>query len=144
MLADLDHFKSINDRFGHPFGDLVLQSFADVLSRCVRTTDVVCRYGGEEFAVILPETDADGCVRLIERVRAGMNELELRPRGQKIFVTASWGIATSAMCVDRSALAASALIEMADQGLYEAKRSGRNCARLWHPTTERTSLASIG
>jgi len=142
LMADLDHFKGINDEFGHPFGDLVLQSFADVLTRSVRSTDVVCRYGGEEFALILPETDADGAIRLIERVRSGMRELELRPRGRAITVTASWGIATSAM-LERAKLTAPSLLEMADQGLYEAKRAGRNCARMWQSVPVR-NLAQVG
>jgi two-component system, cell cycle response regulator len=140
VLTDLDHFKSINDRFGHPFGDTVLQAFADLLTRAVRATDVVCRYGGEEFALIFPETTPEGTVHVIDRVRRSLGELGLCPKGEVLRVTASWGVASSAMA-HPGALTGPALIEMADQALYEAKHAGRNCARMWHRPIER--LAAV-
>src|SRR4029077_16303315 len=90
VLLDLDHFKGLNDAFGHPFGDQVLQIVGDVLHTFLRTTDAPCRYGGEEFALILTETDEKGAAITAERVRQRISGYAFRPKDKHIEVTASF------------------------------------------------------
>jgi diguanylate cyclase (GGDEF)-like protein len=125
VMLDLDHFKSINDRFGHPFGDRVLQSVGDVLQAFLRTSDVPCRFGGEEFALILTDADEAQSVRTAERVRQRISEVELRPKDRPVPVTASLGVACSSL-FEKSALSATAVLGAADEALYRAKHGGRN------------------
>ena len=120
ILSDVDHFKSINDRFGHPFGDEVLRRVATELSQAVREEDVVCRYGGEEFAVISRNTGTHGAVNLAERLREAVAGCVISCRGEAIHVTASFGIAGS------DEIALDEMIDHADAALYSAKRAGRN------------------
>lgn len=126
VLLDVDHFKRLNDEFGHPFGDLVLQRLGETLSGCVRATDAACRYGGEELVMVLTETDGAGAVVLAERVRLSIAAIDLRPKGKPVQVTASFGVSDVAILGDASAITADALVRRADESLYEAKRSGRN------------------
>jgi two-component system, cell cycle response regulator len=123
-LFDLDHFKRVNDAFGHPSGDLVLRAVAEATSRALRGTDVVCRYGGEEFAIILVDTDGPAARLACDRVRRAIGRLELTAVDGRAIgtVTASFGLAT---VIDTSELPA-ALIERADQALYRAKAGGRD------------------
>jgi diguanylate cyclase (GGDEF)-like protein len=119
VLLDVDHFKSVNDRFGHPFGDEVLKAVARCLERGIRKCDLAARYGGEEFALVLPETGCAGALHVAERIRESIEVMELD--GQK--VTASFGVAT----VDRGwAGDIPGVVRAADQALYQAKRTGRN------------------
>ena len=122
VLADLDNFKQVNDRYGHPAGDEVLQAFARVLERTARESDVAGRWGGEEFALILTGTDADGGAQLAERARAAFEGAGLRaPDGEPLPVTASFGVASSTRTGEFDQL-----IAAADSALYQAKRAGRN------------------
>jgi two-component system, cell cycle response regulator len=123
LIADIDKFKSINDGFGHDGGDDVLREFANLLRRQVRGADLVSRYGGEEFVVAMPDTDAELAARVAERVRAAVAEKAFElPNGRKIPVTVSVGVAT---LQGRSDSVAS-LAKRADTALYEAKAAGRN------------------
>jgi diguanylate cyclase (GGDEF)-like protein len=122
VVADLDDFKQVNDRYGHQTGDDVLRAFADVLRETVRDIDVAARYGGEEFAVLLPQTDLEGAERLAERLRETMSArlLSLEP-GSTFSVTASFGVASFP-----EAPTAAALFAAADEALYRAKSAGKN------------------
>jgi diguanylate cyclase (GGDEF)-like protein len=123
ILADLDDFKQVNDRYGHQAGDDVLQTFADILRATVREIDLPARYGGEEFAVLLPQTDLEGAQRLAERL---CKALAARPMpthpGALVAVTASFGVAAFPDSPTPAALFAAA-----DEALYRAKRAGKNC-----------------
>ena len=118
ILADIDHFKSINDRFGHPVGDDVLVGVARVMQDVVRENDSLCRWGGEEFLLILPDTTADDALILAERVRTAVGHAE-NPTGEP--VTLSAGIAGV-----RAEDTVESLIDRADAALYRAKEDGRN------------------
>ena len=122
IAIDLDHFKDVNDRLGHAAGDDVLASLARVLQDQTRRQDVVGRIGGEEFAVILPETSRPAAIELAERVRAHLRSVTIAASGIALSVTASLGVA-EVVPTDRSA---SQALRRADQALYRAKRQGRN------------------
>ncbi len=132
VMADLDHFKRLNDGYGHPFGDRVIQGFAEILLSEVRTTDAVCRYGGEEFALLLPETSAAEAMVLVERIRARMRQLDLRPRGEPVPVTASFGL-TDTTASPGDQISSEILLGYADAALYQSKHAGRDCAHIWSP-----------
>jgi diguanylate cyclase (GGDEF)-like protein len=122
VITDLDSFKSVNDRWGHPVGDLVLREFARTLRETVREIDVAGRWGGEEFALILPGTDAAGGAALAERARTAIATRDIRsPEGDRMAVTASFGVASFAEGSDIDAL-----VLAADDALYRAKRAGKN------------------
>ena len=123
MIADLDKFKTINDTFGHDGGDVVLREFANLLRRQVRGADLVSRYGGEEFVVVMPDTDPEIAGRVAERVRAAVAEKSFAlPDGRSIPVTVSVGISS----LEGGSDTMTGLAKRADIALYEAKNSGRN------------------
>lgn len=122
ILTDVDHFKSVNDTYGHPMGDAVLKGVARILKEKARDTDLVARYGGEEFAIVMPETDAKGAQVIAERIREAVMA-EIFPTDQgPLKITLSLGIAT----FPDSGTEKQVLIDLADQCLYHAKRNGRN------------------
>jgi diguanylate cyclase (GGDEF)-like protein len=125
IILDLDNFKQVNDTYGHLQGDMVLREVARVLRQSSREIDEPARYGGEEMAVALPQTDLEGAYQFAERVRRRIEALELPLLDNKgtLKVTASFGAASlgSAGSTDKDALVAAA-----DQALYEAKRAGKN------------------
>ena len=125
IMADLDHFKSVNDRFGHEAGDAVLRHVAAVLGEAVRTVDLCARYGGEEIAVLLPQTSQMGALELAERLRATLETRPAMSNGRELLVTASFGVATYPQPVPYGDW----LLLAADKALYEAKAAGRNCVR---------------
>ncbi|MEX2239359.1 MAG: GGDEF domain-containing protein [Burkholderiales bacterium] len=121
-LFDLDRFKQLNDEFGHPFGDRVLKAFADVLRAAIRKHDTVGRYGGEEFALLMPNTGKDTAMRVAERLRRDLEARGVVVDGKHIEVTASGGISTYGVDGDDW----DTLLTAADTALYEAKGAGRN------------------
>ena len=120
VILDLDEFKRINDCFGHLAGDAVLREFTRRLSGTLRAEDVAGRWGGEEFLVILPSTDAAGAMLLAERIRANVSALPMMIGDERVMLTVSGGVATAS---DESA---DDLVRKADEALYRAKHSGRN------------------
>lgn len=126
LMIDLDHFKEINDRYGHPVGDVVLQALAERMLLCLRKTDLLARYGGEEFAVLLPEAHADGAWVIAERLRAEVRHKPIDVEGIEIPITVSVGIASH---VSDEEADPGVLLKLADLGLYQAKAAGRNCVR---------------
>jgi diguanylate cyclase (GGDEF)-like protein len=124
MIFDIDLFKRVNDNHGHQGGDLVLKAVAATAIKVRRNTDLIARFGGEEFVMVMPETEAKGAVALAERLRRVVEELEISMDGRTIGVTVSIGIATSGP--EGGELTTDGLFNLADQALYEAKRRGRN------------------
>jgi diguanylate cyclase (GGDEF)-like protein len=123
LMLDIDHFKQVNDTFGHDVGDLVLREVAGVLRESTRTEDLVARYGGEEFVLALPVVAPDQATERAERIRAALSERTIAAAGVFLSVTASLGLAFAP--ADRR-YPATTLITAADRGLYQAKNSGRN------------------
>ena len=126
MVLDIDHFKSINDTYGHDAGDKVLQGFAEVITRSVRGIDLACRYGGEEFLVAMPDTDIGFAEIVAERLRQEVAATEFVVNGGRdvINVTVSIGISSTESETDGDT--AQKLIKRSDEALYEAKTGGRN------------------
>jgi diguanylate cyclase (GGDEF)-like protein len=123
VLLDLDDFKAVNDSHGHPAGDAVLRAVGEILGAGVRHADLAGRYGGEEFALILPETDLPGALKLAERIRARLETTAVElPSGESLHATASFGVAVNAELT-----AAEQLVATADEALYAAKAAGKNC-----------------
>jgi diguanylate cyclase (GGDEF)-like protein len=123
-LVDLDHFKLVNDRYGHPAGDAVLREIGRVLPMAIRPADIVCRYGGEEFCVVLPDADASGAEKVLTSIAARLRDLRVAWNGHVLGgFTFSAGV--SVLGVHGTAFAD--LLFAADRALYEAKDAGRDC-----------------
>jgi two-component system cell cycle response regulator len=123
FLTDVDYFKKVNDTDGHPAGDQVLRQAANILKGCLRTSDVPCRFGGDEFIVILPNATDEDCRKICERFRKNLAREEIVWEDQTIHVTVSIGVTSFA---GQQADNAQALIQRADEALYRAKKKGRN------------------
>lgn len=121
LLLDVDHFKRLNDEYGHTAGDDVLRRLAEVLQAMARSMDLVARYGGEEFDMVLPESDLSAGKVVAERVRTAVEETPLSQGARRLAVTVSVGLSELTSADDPVML-----IEEADRALYEAKRAGRN------------------
>jgi two-component system cell cycle response regulator len=123
MIFDIDHFKSVNDTHGHAAGDAVLKEFATRISQNVRGVDLACRMGGEEFVVVMPDTDLAYATMVAERLRQRIGEYSFKVDDTLVLtVTVSIGIAV----VEGTTDTAAKLLERADAALYKAKREGRN------------------
>jgi diguanylate cyclase (GGDEF)-like protein len=125
IVTDIDHFKSVNDTYGHATGDVVIKELGAILMRVKRETDRVARFGGEEFCVLCEETDTEGAVQLAERVREELGRTVFQTELGKLRVTASLGVAT----FPQDAPSSQGLFEITDKALYAAKHSGRDCVR---------------
>lgn len=127
VMADLDHFKSHNDTYGHTFGDRVLQAMGQLLQINCRAEDSPCRYGGEEFGIIVPESSPAEIATFAERLRVAVDALDMACDGKGVPVTASFGVAThGGRAAGSTGVAVRSLIERADRNLYRAKQAGRN------------------
>jgi diguanylate cyclase (GGDEF)-like protein len=124
ILLDLDHFKKINDNFGHLVGDIVLEQISKLIKQLVRSTESVIRYGGEEFVVLLPKTDCSKALEIAERLRVSIAQFHFKHSDIpfSLQVTASFGVA----CLHADDLSMSELLKQADLALYKAKNEGRN------------------
>jgi len=130
IFCDIDHFKEVNDQFGHPFGDRLLAEISRRLAQQVRTIDSVSRYGGEEFALVLPDTSLLDAEQMAERIRISIANTRLTgPHGEPLSITLSFGVAS----YPDSATSADTLIEKADRALYRAKGQGRNATVVAEP-----------
>jgi diguanylate cyclase (GGDEF)-like protein len=127
VLADVDHFKYVNDTYGHLAGDAVLQEVARCMTTLIRPYDAVGRYGGEEFLIVVPHSDAMGALGLAERIRKGIEGTPVATGEAKITVTASFGIASS---TPAQMLEPQEMLRLADDALYRAKSNGRNRCEL--------------
>lgn len=123
MMIDLDHFKSVNDQWGHEAGNQVLQSAARVFNQTLRQSDIICRYGGEEFAVILPQTTLQLAVKVAERLRQTLSETTVTIDDNDIHVTASVGVGVYQQINEYTA---DSFVEAVDGFMYQAKQQGRN------------------
>jgi diguanylate cyclase (GGDEF)-like protein len=128
-MADIDHFKDCNDQYGHLVGDAVLREVAKTIKENIRQVDLVGRYGGEEFSIILPETTKEQAQYALERIRQAIENKRIRVYDEELQVTISIGIAT----FPEDAKESSTLIERADSALYQAKQTGRNRVCLYIP-----------
>jgi diguanylate cyclase (GGDEF)-like protein len=126
IMFDLDHFKDVNDRYGHLCGDAVLSAVGKRMKEVLRGSDLKCRYGGEEFLVLLPETPLHGARRVAETLRREIAERPMPWSGEGVTVTASFGLAQTMP----GEVNVQAVIARADQALYRAKDDGRNCVRI--------------
>ena len=135
ILADIDHFKVVNDKYGHLAGDYCLKKIADCLKDSLRESDSAARYGGEEFALILPETGPDGAVIVAERLRKDIDSMRIDYEGEKISTTMSFGIASFDPVND---ISKTDLIKKADYALYQAKKAGRNKCCLYETGIEKS------
>lgn len=122
VMFDIDHFKNVNDTYGHLTGDYVLKEIADILRNRIRKEELFARYGGEEFVVVLPESDTKVAARFAEIIRSKVEDHVFNFEGQQIRVTISVGVAS----MDDEMKAPSDLVKRSDEALYEAKRLGRN------------------
>jgi two-component system, cell cycle response regulator len=138
IMLDLDHFKDVNDQYGHPFGDRVLRETAELIRSSIRDPDICARYGGEEFAIILPKTHLQGALSVAERtfrsLRAKTYAVELAGKATSLCVTASVGIA---FYPSKDVTTPEQLVKFADEALYRAKRDGRNTVCLYQAQSYR-------
>ncbi len=139
LLFDLDHFKRVNDRYGHLTGDKILIKITRVCSRWLRVTDYIGRYGGEEFMVLCPNTSLDGAKALAERIRMAVEEADFTTHDRNIRMTISVGVTELANHLNENSSGMNELelsndmIDAADSAMYRAKRTGRNCVVAFEP-----------
>jgi diguanylate cyclase (GGDEF)-like protein len=129
MMIDIDDFKKVNDTYGHPAGDRVLEHIGRVILDAVRHEDFAARFGGEEFAILLPETNPHGAGIPAERIRRNIEALKVAARNEEFSVTVSIGIAS----FPEHASSIDELLERADKALYDAKKLGKNRALIFAP-----------
>ena len=140
IMMDIDHFKRVNDSFGHSAGDRVLRSVGQVLRDSCRVYDVAGRYGGEEFCIVLPETKVGNTTVVAERIRERLAASRFDVGEESVVVTASIGIAGIESIEAEDGLSPLSLIDRADQALYSAKHHGRNRVEMWTVAMHGTEL----
>lgn len=128
IIADIDFFKQVNDTYGHQFGDFVLQKLSDLFLQTLRKQDSAARWGGEEFLMLLPDTEADGAFVLAETLRKKIMKMLFEKDENHVNITMTFGVSTF---TDKESI--EEVINKADQALYEGKASGRNQTRIWEP-----------
>lgn len=133
MLIDIDHFKQINDRHGHQTGDIVLKDIANRLNSCLRTSDILARYGGDEFIILLPETSEQAAGKVAQRLLTVIGEKPIKGSNQNIHATLSIGICSIS---GNQSISLDRFLEYADSALYQSKVNGRNCSSIQHPDSE--------
>lgn len=133
LMLDIDNFKKVNDELGHPFGDLVLKKLGSVCTRIIRGSDIAARFGGEEFAVVLLDTPADGAMVFADRLRLEIEKMVVtNEEGVNSSITVSLGVAT----VMDNLKSVGTLIENADKALYASKKNGKNCVTMFDSHTQ--------
>lgn len=140
LMLDLDFFKKINDTYGHVTGDTVLKAFSANLKNSLRNSDIACRYGGEEFVILAPETDNEGGAELAERIRARMDSTLISIADTMLNITVSIGISS----LNNREGNLEQLVDEADKALYEAKHAGRNAVFYWDAKIAKAVLTSAG
>lgn len=140
VMLDIDYFKRVNDTYGHPAGDEVIRQVADVLQQHCRSSDIVCRYGGEEFCVLMPETDEGGAAIWADRIRERIGKLKIALGETQLSVAVSCGVAQRAA----DTRGPDSLIDMADQALLVAKRSGRDRVITWRSLAGEHPIQNTG
>ncbi|MBI9047447.1 MAG: diguanylate cyclase [Anaerolineaceae bacterium] len=133
IVLDIDHFKLVNDNFGHLLGDNVLKNLAEFCSSFLRKTDTVARYGGEEFVILLPETTEEHACQIADRLRESVSKKPLNEKKEKVYITISIGVAS---LEDDPLLNVDKILDRADKAMYHSKQNGRNKTTSW------TSIAS--
>jgi diguanylate cyclase (GGDEF)-like protein len=141
LMLDLDHFKNVNDSFGHSVGDQVLKNVGQVLRESCRVYDVPGRYGGEEFCIVLPETRVGNTGMVAERIRSRLASTKIPIGNTSVTVTASIGVAGMDSVPDEGVVSAALLLDRADRALYSAKHHGRNRVELWLPEAPPSSTS---
>jgi diguanylate cyclase (GGDEF)-like protein len=132
---DLDRFKAVNDSLGHAAGDLVLRRFAEIARASIRSSDLACRHGGEEFAILFPESDADAATAVSDRIRKVLSEERFEFQGKSFHITVSAGVAEASRAADREEL-----MHLTDKALYAAKARGRDQVVVWRQADESSVL----
>jgi diguanylate cyclase (GGDEF)-like protein len=139
VMFDIDHFKQINDRLGHFAGDAVLAEVAARMKAVLRGSDVKCRYGGEEFLIVLPDTPVNGALRVADTLRRAIEQQPVVWNDQAIMVSASFGVTTTTP----GEVVPLNILARVDQALYRAKQDGRNCVRIAEQTDPSSSGAGL-
>ena len=137
IFLDVDHFKAINDTYGHPVGDLFLKQIANKFSSLFRTTDLPARFAGDEFVAILPATNQEGSTILAKRVLEALGQHQVIIRGNVLKISVSIGVAT---CENLEGIGSRGLITRADKAMYKAKTQGRNCVKRFEDIQETVKL----
>lgn len=139
IIVDIDHFKTVNDEYGHPFGDYVLKETAVILKQCARESDLVARYAGDEFALVCPRTGHQEVEAVARRILAACRKHDFIYKDNRVPVTLSLGTATYPE--DAEVISPELLVFLSDQALFQSKRKGRNASTSWHEIDPETRVA---